>query len=138
MKPAIRPLRGRLLMPALCVGLVLAATLVTAHHSLASYDDDQIVEIDGTLKDTKIANPHTLFWVMVPARGAGAATTVWTVETAGSAFILRSIEGPLRDQFASGQKVRVTLHPARDGGSTGLLVQMQFADGRVLNGVPVK
>ena len=137
-----RPHRGPLtaaLVPVIVLGLVLAAVRASAHHSLASYDDNRVVEIDGTLKQTKIANPHTWFWVALPAAGDGAgAATQWAIETAGSAFILRSIVGPLRDQFAPGQKVHVSFHPARDGGRTGLLVQMRFGDGRVLDGVPLK
>jgi len=137
MKRAHRGRATAVLVP--MAGLALFAARATAHHSLASYDDSRTVEIEGTLKQTKIANPHTWFWVVVPAAvdGAGAGTQ-WAVETAGSAFILRSIGGTLNEQFVPGQKVRVSLHPARSGGHSGLLVQMRFADGRVLDGVPVK
>jgi hypothetical protein len=119
------------------MGLALIGARAGAHHSLASYDDDRIVEITGTLKQAKVANPHTWFWVNVPAAGdAGAAQ--WAIETAGTAYVLRSIGGRLHDQFAPGQKVSVSFHPARNGGRTGLLVMMRFEDGRELNGVPRK
>ena len=125
------------LASAVVLGLALVAARAAAHHSLASYDDDRVVEISGTLKQAKVANPHTWFWVNVPA-AADAGATQWAIETAGTAFILRSIGGKLRDQFAPGQKVTVSLHPARNGGRTGLLVRMRFEDGRVLDGVPLK
>lgn len=102
-----------------------------AHHSLASYDADRVVEISGTLAQAKVANPHTWFTVDVDAGR-------WDVETAGTAYVLRGIGGVLRDQFAPGQKVQVSFHPARSGASTGLLVRLRFADGRVLEGVPLK
>jgi hypothetical protein len=135
MTRAHRRLPFALLFPAIA-GLALIAARATAHHSFSSYDDNRVIEIDGTLKQTKIANPHTWFWVAVPAPGDAASQ--WAVESAGSAYILRSIGGTLRDQFMPGQKVHVSFHPARDGGRTGLLVRMQFGDGRVLEGVPVK
>lgn len=139
MKRAHRRLPVAALLPAAVLGLALLAVRATAHHSLSSYDDNRLVEIDGTLKQTKIANPHTWFWVASSVAADGAAAgTQWAIETAGSAFILRSIGGTLHDQFNPGQKVRVSFHPARNGGHTGLLVQMRFADGRVLDGVPVK
>ena len=132
--------RGRwvaALVPIFVLGLALAAARAVAHHSLSRYDDSRTLVVEGTLKQTKIANPHTWFWVALPATGEGAGSQ-WAIETAGSAFILRSIGGVLRDQFAPGQKIRVSFHPARDGAHNGLLVQMRFPDGRVLDGVPVK
>ena len=119
------------------LGLALLATPAEAHHSLASYDDDRIVEITGTLKQAKVANPHTWFWVSAHVAGDTSATQ-WAIETAGTAYVLRSIGGKLRDQFAPGQNVSVSFHPARNGGHTGLLVTMRFEDGRELNGVPLK
>lgn len=119
-----------------CLALGLAALAATsaAHHSLASYDDNRIVEIAGTLRQAKVANPHSWFWVSTPAVGDAQ----WAIETAGTAYVLRGIGGKLHDQFAPGQKVSVSFHPARNGGRTGLLVKMRFEDGRVLNGVPLK
>jgi hypothetical protein len=137
MTPACRRTPIAVLAQGLVLWLALIAAPAGAHHSLASYDDDRVIEIDGTLKQAKVANPHTWFWVNVPAAGDAGATQ-WAIETAGTAFILRSIGGKLHDQFAPGQKVSVSFHPARNGGRTGLLVRMRFEDGRVLDGVPVK
>ena len=115
-------------------GLALLSCIAVrgdAHHSLASYDADRVVEISGTLKQAKVANPHS--WLSVDA-----GSKQWSIETAGTAYVLRNIGGVLRDQFAPGQKVDVSFHPARNGTATGLLVKMRFADGRVLEGVPLK
>lgn len=123
----------------LATALGLAVTLVparpaAAHHSISGYDARQSVVLQGTLLKGKVANPHSWFEVSVP--GAGGAVT-WTIETGGKSYVLRAIGGVLHNQFDPGQSVSVTVHPRRDGSPNGLLMQMRFADGRVLEGIPL-
>lgn len=109
-----------------------AAAPASAHHSISGYDAAHSLVLQGTLLHAKVANPHSWFEVSVPGQGA---TVVWTVETGGKGYVLRAIGGVLRDQFDPGQSVSVTVHPRRDGSPNGLLMQLRFADGRVLEGI---
>lgn len=135
MKGTFRPARrgGQRLVTAV-VSLLVAALPAAGHHSNSSYDTSDSRELQGTLEHATVGNPHSRFEVSVPGEGG---TVLWTVETGGKAYVLRAIGGQLRDQFAAGQKVRVSVHPRRDGTPNGLLVQMRFADGRVLDGIPL-
>lgn len=114
--------------------VAIAALPVAAHHSNASYDGTRSILLHGTLLHATVANPHTRFEIAVPGEG-GAVT--WVVETGGKGYVLRAIGGVLRDQFAPGQAVSVTLHPRRDGTLNGLLMEIRFPDGRVLEGIPL-
>ena len=128
-----RQVAGALRLGAMLVAAALvSASVARAHHSISGYDAKQSVELRGTLRRAKVANPHTWFEVSVPGE-SGAVT--WTVETGGKAYVLRAIGGVLHDQFDPGQSVTVIVHPRRDGSPNGLLMQMRFGDGRVLEGI---
>lgn len=114
---------------------LLAPASGLAHHSIAAFDIAQTVELAGTLQRVQIVNPHSLFWVSV--RDAAGQPLVWTIEGAGASHVQRQLHDSSRDYLAPGQSVTVTLRPARDGSRLGFLVAMQFADGRVLNGISI-
>ncbi|MEQ1581667.1 MAG: DUF6152 family protein [Steroidobacteraceae bacterium] len=121
------------------VSVLLATFIVphqsSAHHSIAAFDASRTTELTGTLTSAQIANPHSVFHIA--ARDAEGRVTHWTIEGAGAATVLREVRGGPPDRFAAGQAVTVKFLPARDGGNTGNLVSMRFADGQVLNGIRV-
>jgi hypothetical protein len=107
----------------------------SAHHSIAAFDASRTTELTGTLTSAQIANPHSVFHIA--ARDAEGRVTDWTLEGAGAATVLREVRGGPPDRFAAGQTVTVKFLPARDGGNTGNLVSMRFADGQLLNGIRI-
>lgn len=131
-------MRGQTSGRAQCLAVFAAAVATaaalpsTAHHSISGYDATHSLDLRGTLLRAKVANPHSWFEIRVPGPDG---TVTWTVETGGKAYVLRAIGGVLRDQFDPGQSVSVTVHPRRDGSANGLLMQMHFPDGRVLEGI---
>ena len=60
---------NRRALPYVCVAsCLLIASGAGAHHSYSEYDDQQIVEIEGTLAKVAMQNPHVHFYV----EGVGA------------------------------------------------------------------
>lgn len=125
------------------VGLMLGAAglahPVGAHHSAAMFDASRTVTIQGTLQLAEINNPHSWFWVSIA--NDGAEPTLWSVEggaisSSAMADVARRSGLTLREYFAPGQTIVMTLHPLRTGGTGGQLVGIRFADGRVYGEAP--
>src|SRR4029078_1709714 len=87
--------------------LQCAPLLADAHHSPAAYDQQAVVNIDGTLVDYDWANPH----VDVTIREE-QGVRVWQIETFPPST-LKAMGWP-RDALAVGDRVSVTVNPGRD------------------------
>ena len=109
----------------------LLATLLTicgpvvAHHSTsANFQEDRIVEIEGTVTSTRLRNPHIRFTMSV-VNDLGAEVE-WLVETNSLSGLRRKEIST--DVFAVGQKLRVAGHPGRQS-NTGI-----WATNMLING----
>jgi hypothetical protein len=117
-------------------GLIVAAWItmgagtVQAHHSLSAYDITKTVELDGSVKRFEWGSPHC--WLIVDVPDGKGGSTEWTLE-AGTP-IVNTQYGWKRDTFKSGDKVKVTAFPAREGAGHGALMRVALADGRILDG----
>jgi len=94
----------------LAVGAVVAAP-VCGHHSDAAIDINSVVTIEGTVTEFNWRNPHIYFTVETDG-------VEWTVQMAGTITFSRM--GWTRDSLSAGDRVTVSLHPARDGRPYGL------------------
>lgn len=112
------------------LGLVPAVT--SAHHSFAMFDASKTLTLVGTFKKAELVNPHSWFWVVVPNDQGGS--DLWGAEGGGpgSGSTLAKAAGmSIKDYFAPGQKVTMTIHPLKDGRMGGQLISLKFEDGRV-------
>jgi hypothetical protein len=50
-------------LPFVLVAAALAGATVAGHHSYAAYQNDRIIEVDGTLETFEWINPHSLLYV---------------------------------------------------------------------------
>ena len=119
----VRLIRMRLIagFMAGCVSLPSAA-----HHSVAMYDVQKTVQVNGVVSGFQWTNPHCLIQVVV---GDGEQRRQWSVELGSPGFLYR---GGLRpNSLKPGDHLQVTMHPARDGASEGLYVSA------LLNGKPM-
>jgi hypothetical protein len=117
------------------VALVIGATLlcarpVFAHHSMAMFDRDKLVELDGTVKDFQWTNPHSWLDIVVPDEKGGEV--VWGVELQ-SLNVLGHL-GWKPSTLKPGDKIKVTVHPLKNGDPGGMLGEITLADGKVLSG----
>jgi Family of unknown function (DUF6152) len=94
----------------LCVG-----GAASAHHSRAVYDLQKVTTIEGTVKEWKWSNPHTMLVVSVP--NAKGATDDWVLEGGSPSFLSR--QGRTRHDIKVGDKVSVSFNARKDGSKRG-------------------
>ncbi len=102
--------------------------IVNAHHSFAvHYDGDATVTVAGVVAGFRFRNPHGM--ILLQAEGEGGT---WQIET-NSPNILRR-RGWSPDSLKTGDQVRITGFPARDGSRSMRVYRIDFSDGRELIG----
>jgi hypothetical protein len=101
-----------------------------AHHSYSMFDRGKTITIDGTVRAWEMTNPHSYLWVVVPKKDG--ASEVWGMEGASVGALQRA--GVHKSEVQPGDKVKVSLHPLRDGRMGGQLVSVVLdGTGRVVN-----
>jgi Family of unknown function (DUF6152) len=108
---------------ALVVGAASGAAL--AHHSFAMFDASQHKLIEGTVMEWNYNNPHS--WLLVEAPGPDGQMTTWSFE--GAAIVHAARQGVNGKSYAKGERVRVVMHPLRDGRNAGALCFVIKEDG---------
>jgi hypothetical protein len=106
-------------------GLVLVAAPVQSHHSQTMYEESKLQTIVGAVEKFVWKNPHTWLYVDVTEQGK---VTNWEIETNSAASLQRS--GWKRDQYKAGDKVTVTVNPAKNGSPKGMLREVVGPDGK--------
>src|SRR5438270_14054532 len=91
----------------------LAATsgAVLAHHSAAMFDQENPIELVGTVKEFKFTNPHT--FVLLEVKDSDGSVTVWTLEGGTPSSLTRAV-GP-DTSIKAGDEVKVTTAPCPSG-----------------------
>lgn len=107
----------------------LAAALpVAGHHSGSMFDDEKVVELNGTVKALQWTNPHIWLQVVVEENGA---TTEWSLEGGSPNSLSR--QGWRSTTFKPGDAIAVRLNPMRDGAPGGRFIGARFAaDGQTI------
>lgn len=116
-----------LTMVALTGGLA-AASPVSAHHSFAMFDKEHPIKITGEIREFQWVNPHS--WVQIVAPWHGKPTE-WSIE--GRSPNVLSRRGWTRTTLKPGDKVTLTIYPLKNGKPGGAIVEVRFADGKVIN-----
>jgi hypothetical protein len=122
LKPAISALA------AICVMAGIAPAM--AHHSDAMFNSDKEIVLNGTVKEFQYTNPHSWIQLIVPAAAAGAPVE-WSIETGAPIVLLRAGIKPTALQ--PGDKVAIKVHPLKDGGAGGSLIEVKKEDGSILS-----
>lgn len=116
------------------LGLAALAALgggpVSAHHSFAMYDNDKVVAVEGTVKEFLWANPHVVLRVQGTS-AADSAEQLWTLELTAPGQLSRN--GWTHSTLKAGDKVKVELHPFRNGRAGGAFMNVTLADGRKID-----
>ncbi|MCI3135188.1 DUF6152 family protein [Phenylobacterium aquaticum] len=114
-------------------GLALAGSVggaAFAHHSYSMFDRNKTITIEGAVRAWEMTNPHSYLWVTVMRKDG--VTEVWGMEGAGVSALQRA--GVRKSEVKPGDKVKVNLHPLRDGRTGGQLVSLVLdSTGRVVN-----
>jgi hypothetical protein len=101
--------------------MTLAATVSTAHHSFAMFDQAKEVTLEGTLKELQWTNPH--IWVQVMAKDSASGKDVeWSIEGGSPNNLAR--KGWSRNVMKAGDKVTIVIHPLKNGEHGGSLMKV--------------
>ncbi|HEY6454714.1 MAG TPA: DUF6152 family protein [Steroidobacteraceae bacterium] len=98
-----------------------------AHHSITMFDAARMVTLSGTVKLFQWTNPHSFIQLLVPSE---TGTIEWSVEMGSPGSLYRGGWRP--GTLKPGDKIKVVIHPNRDGTAGGLLKAAVAADGRRL------
>ena len=118
--------RLALLIPA----LVAAALPAAAHHSYSMFDMNRKVVLDATVARFKWQNPHAFIDADVVARGR---TERWAIEMTSPNNLVQS--GWKRTSLKPCDRVKIHVHPLRNGSRGGAYAGIEFADGSTLGDV---
>ncbi|MGZ3366076.1 MAG: DUF6152 family protein [Caulobacteraceae bacterium] len=113
------------------VAVLAAAPAALAHHSTAEFDYTKTISVDGVVKEVQWTNPHS--YLQILSRAPDGAITQWGIEIGAPAINVKL--GWRKDSVKIGDKVSLTLSPARDGRNFGTLRVLTLEDGRKLHGV---
>ncbi|MGH9784077.1 MAG: DUF6152 family protein [Terriglobia bacterium] len=112
-----------LLAGAMTFGMVAPAL---AHHSHAMFDHTKQITVDGTVTEYVFRNPHVFLYV--EAKGENGEMQNYWVEMSNLPNMIR--RGIGQSTFKAGDKVKVNLHPLRDGRPGGSYITITTADGK--------
>ena len=118
--------RLALLIPA----LVAAALPAAAHHSYSMFDMNRKVVLDAQVARFKWQNPHAFIDADVVARGR---TERWAIEMTSPNNLVQA--GWKRTSLKPGDRVKIHVHPLRNGSRGGAYAGIEFADGSTLGDV---
>jgi hypothetical protein len=107
-----------------CTGLWHSAF---AHHSTAMFDQSQVKEFTGVVKEFQFTNPHS--WIQVYNDETGEQIE-WSLEWGSPNRLIR--EGVNPTTFAPGTPVTIRTYPMLDGAPAGLFIGARFEDGRTV------
>ena len=94
-----------------CVAGSLAAVTAVAHHSVAMYDNDNLIEIAGTVTRVEWTSPHV--FVYLETEGDDGQTVEWSVELDPPVLLRRY--GWRQSTVEAGDEIRFTGAPAKSG-----------------------
>ena len=107
----MRPTRYVLFFAA---GILTGARPTLAHHALAAeYDLNRSITVTGTVTKVEWANPHVRLYLNTN----GTDVMHWQLEMASPNLLY--LNGLKIDSLRTGDQVKVSAHPARDGSNLG-------------------
>ena len=112
--------------------LMSLAVPASAHHSFAMFDREKTVELQGTVKDFQWTNPHSFLDVYVDD-SKGGAPVLWTLEFGAVHNLVN--QGWKPKTLLPGDKIIVTVHPAKNGGPYGQALSVTLSNGTVMQAV---
>jgi hypothetical protein len=96
-----------------------------AHHAVAGvYDLNKEIVLQGVLKKLNFTNPHASIELTVP--NPDGTFTDWVLTTASITTLTR--EGINKTSMKPGEKLKVTVLPAKNGHPAGFIRNLQLGD----------
>jgi len=119
--------RQLLTISGLCVGLLLSAVSLIAHHSFAAeYDNNKPIKFSGKVTKVEWMNPHIYFYV--DSKDTGGKNVNYAVEGGAPNGLYR--QGWRKDSLKIGDTISVEGFLAKDGSNTVNARNVTMADGK--------
>jgi len=113
----------------ICIGLVLAAAPVWAHHAFAAeFDQNKAIKLKGTVTKWEVVNPHS--WIHIDVKGDDGKVTPWMIEGGSPNNLYRL--GFTKDSLPPGAEIIIDGYQAKDGCNRAVGKNVTFSDGRRL------
>jgi Family of unknown function (DUF6152) len=111
--------------------LALIAGPTLAHHSFAMFDKDHQIDLEGSVKEFRFANPHTFIYLVV--KQEDGSTETWSLEGQSPAALVRA--GWNGKTLKPGDELKMRIAPLRSRAPGGAWAPSQttFRDGRMLD-----
>lgn len=107
-------------------GVFLGSAPILAHHSFAAeFDQNNKIEVSGTVTKVEWQNPHAHFSLAV--KDAAGKTVIWDFETGSPNALSR--RGVTRHSIKEGDTLRVVGYRAKDGSNLASAGTVTFPDG---------
>lgn len=110
------------------VAMACAALPAVAHHSFAMFDSTKTTNLEGTVKRFQWTNPHS--WIYVTVTDANGNPVDWAIEHGSPSGLARS--GWTPKTLTPGMKVKMQVHPLKDGNPGGQFLSVTLPDGKQL------
>ncbi len=92
------------------IAFVSMTALLSAHHSRAMYNAEELVSVEGVVTNVEWRNPH--MWITLDVPGPNGKTESWGFEGSGAASMVASGISP--QILKIGNRVKIIAHPPRD------------------------
>jgi hypothetical protein len=102
-------------MRTVCIFLISAASLLAHHGTAASYDQNKIVTLKGTVNEFLWRNPHSSLFVDV--KQANGEVVGYAVEMFSPSLMVK--QGYTRTVLKKGDTVELDVHPSLAGTPSG-------------------
>lgn len=122
----------KVLIRAIAMGLLATALPAMAHHSTAMFDFTKTVQIEGTIKGFQWTNPHT--WTVVTVPGKPRVAGEYALEGMSPNYLSRN--GWTKRTLKAGDRVKIAMHPLKDGRKGGFMVSVTLPDGTTHYNLP--
>ena len=99
-----------------------------AHHSFAMFDQENPIELVGTVTEFKYSSPHV--YILLDVKDQDGSSTIWILEGGSPSLLVR--EGWSGTIIKPGDELRMTINPLHSGAPGGAwqATKIKFKDGR--------
>lgn len=127
-RPDVRDTKAAIFL--LAVGMLAAQATLFAHHGNAAYDTTKEVTLTGVVTQWMVANPHSVLKFDVTDDKGNVVH--WIAESSAPSANQARVH-LTKDSLKPGDKVTITVVPAKNEQPVGRIHRLVLPDGRVVN-----
>lgn len=120
---------NRVRLSLLILAFLVSSGPLLAHHGNSAYDLDHPIILKGAITEFDWVNPHVQIYFDV--KDPSGKTVHWACETVSPGLLVRN--GWKRDELKPGDRITITVGPAKSGAPVGYALKIVMADGKELN-----